>query len=112
MISAAPRTTDVTPPPTVPTPPNVPSESWGAQPQAPVNPQSQPKPVAATRDFSSAPVAPSIASASSSNDSSNLTMEDYIEAQKYAKYAVSALSFEDAKTAIENLEKAMAILKH
>lgn len=34
-----------------------------------------------------------------------------MEAQKYAKYAVSALSYEDSKTAIESMMKALSILK-
>ena len=33
------------------------------------------------------------------------------EAQKHSRYAVSALGFNDVKTALENLEKAMNILK-
>ena len=32
------------------------------------------------------------------------------EAQKHAKFAVSALGFEDVPTAIENLQKALALL--
>ena len=32
------------------------------------------------------------------------------EAQKHARYAVSALGFSDVKTALENLEKATRIL--
>lgn len=40
-----------------------------------------------------------------------LTLDDFMEAQKYAKYAVSALSYEDAKTAIESMTKALEILK-
>lgn len=44
-------------------------------------------------------------------NSGGLTLDDYMEAQKYAKYAVSALSYEDSKTAIESLMKALAILK-
>ncbi|EJW88489.1 RhoGAP domain-containing protein [Wuchereria bancrofti] len=48
---------------------------------------------------------------SENSDSWRLTLDDYMEAQKYAKYAVSALSYEDSKTAIESLMKALAILK-
>uniref|UniRef100_A0A0N5AZF5 Vacuolar protein sorting-associated protein VTA1 n=1 Tax=Syphacia muris TaxID=451379 RepID=A0A0N5AZF5_9BILA len=44
-------------------------------------------------------------------NSDKFNTADILEAQKFAKYAVSALSYEDTKTAIENLEKAMAILK-
>uniref|UniRef100_A0A158Q3X6 Vacuolar protein sorting-associated protein VTA1 n=1 Tax=Dracunculus medinensis TaxID=318479 RepID=A0A158Q3X6_DRAME len=41
---------------------------------------------------------------------SALSTQDYIEAQKHAKYAVSALTYEDPKTAIENMKAAIAIL--
>lgn len=33
------------------------------------------------------------------------------KAQKYCKWAGSALNYDDAKTAIENLEKALYLLK-
>ena len=33
------------------------------------------------------------------------------QAQKYSRYAISALQYEDVKAAIDNLEKALAILK-
>lgn len=42
---------------------------------------------------------------------SGVTMDDLMEAQKFAKYAVSALSYEDVKTAIDSMNKAIAILK-
>lgn len=45
------------------------------------------------------------------SNSERLTIDDYMEAQKYAKYAVSALSYEDSKTAIESMMKALSILK-
>ncbi|EJD74716.1 hypothetical protein LOAG_18006 [Loa loa] len=48
---------------------------------------------------------------SENSNSGRLTLDDYMEAQKYAKYAVSALSYEDSKTAIESMLKALAILK-
>jgi vacuolar protein sorting-associated protein VTA1 len=37
--------------------------------------------------------------------------EAVIHAQKYCKYAQSALQYEDVPTAIENLEKCLALLK-
>uniref|UniRef100_A0A7E4VE28 Vacuolar protein sorting-associated protein VTA1 n=1 Tax=Panagrellus redivivus TaxID=6233 RepID=A0A7E4VE28_PANRE len=40
-----------------------------------------------------------------------LKLEDFIDARKFAKYAVSALDYEDAPTAIENLIKALQILQ-
>ncbi|VDM45175.1 unnamed protein product [Toxocara canis] len=49
-------------------------------------------------------------SKSGSKGHSKLTMDDFIEAQKYAKYAVSALQYEDATTAIENMHKALDVL--
>lgn len=40
-----------------------------------------------------------------------LTAERTAKAQKYCKYAGSALNFDDVQSAIENLEKALHILK-
>ena len=40
----------------------------------------------------------------------NLKTEDYTKAMKLCKYATSALQYEDAKTAIENLTKALNLL--
>lgn len=40
----------------------------------------------------------------------SLTAEDYTRAQKYCKWAGSALQYEDAKSAIENLQKALKLL--
>ncbi len=40
----------------------------------------------------------------------SLSAEDFSKAQKYAKYAVSALSYEDTPSAVENLQKALNIL--
>ncbi|XP_072218200.1 vacuolar protein sorting-associated protein VTA1 homolog isoform X2 [Leuresthes tenuis] len=39
-----------------------------------------------------------------------LTPEDYTKAQKYCKYAGSALQYEDVNTAIQNLQKALKLL--
>ncbi|KAM9495652.1 vacuolar protein sorting-associated protein VTA1 homolog [Clarias gariepinus] len=39
-----------------------------------------------------------------------LTPEDYTQAQKYCKYAGSALQYEDVSTAIQNLQKALKLL--
>lgn len=38
-------------------------------------------------------------------------MQDSEQAQKYCRYAASALQYEDVKTAIENLRKALALLE-
>ncbi|KAL3112903.1 hypothetical protein niasHT_015609 [Heterodera trifolii] len=40
-----------------------------------------------------------------------LTLEDYLEAKKLAKYAQSAMDYEDPNTAIDYLQKAIAILQ-
>ena len=39
-----------------------------------------------------------------------LTPADYQKAMKYCKYASSALQYEDSKTAIDNLTKALKLL--
>ncbi|XP_062980664.1 vacuolar protein sorting-associated protein VTA1 homolog isoform X2 [Elgaria multicarinata webbii] len=39
-----------------------------------------------------------------------LTAEDFAKAQKYCKYAGSALQYEDVSTAVQNLEKALKLL--
>ncbi|CAK6969597.1 vacuolar protein sorting-associated protein VTA1 homolog isoform X1 [Scomber scombrus] len=40
----------------------------------------------------------------------HLTPEDYTKAQKYCKYAGSALQYEDVSTAVQNLQKALKLL--
>ena len=40
-----------------------------------------------------------------------LNAQQYQKAMKYCKYAGSALQYEDSKTAIENLEKALTLLR-
>lgn len=39
-----------------------------------------------------------------------LTPEDFARAQKYCKYAGSALQYEDVSTAVQNLQKALKLL--
>jgi len=41
----------------------------------------------------------------------SLTAEQMAQAQKFCKYAASALTYEDVSTAIDNLEKALRLLK-
>ncbi|KAE9549669.1 hypothetical protein FO519_007111 [Halicephalobus sp. NKZ332] len=45
------------------------------------------------------------------NTASGLKLEDFIEARKYCKYALSALDYEDASTAMENMLKSIQILQ-
>lgn len=40
----------------------------------------------------------------------HLSPEDFTKAQKYCKYAGSALQYEDVGTAIQNLQKALKLL--
>lgn len=42
--------------------------------------------------------------------SANLKTDDYTKAMKFCKFATSALQYEDAKTAVENLTKALNLL--
>ena len=58
-------------------------------------------------------VAPSVPEASSipTQPSSGLSAKDSEQAQKYCRFAASALQYEDVKTAIENLHKALALLE-
>ena len=60
------------------------------------------------------PVAPAAFPAASytpTQPSSTLSPEDSEKAQKYCRFAASALQYEDVKTAIENLHKALALLE-
>ncbi len=43
--------------------------------------------------------------------SSSLTTNDFKKAEQFAKYAISALQFEDAPTAMDYFLKAMAVLQ-
>ncbi|KAJ8009088.1 hypothetical protein DPEC_G00085230 [Dallia pectoralis] len=54
-------------------------------------------------------VNPSLLSATQEGDV-RLTAEDYTRAQKYCKYAGSALQYEDVGTAVQNLQKALKLL--
>ncbi|KAH7938037.1 hypothetical protein HPB49_019390 [Dermacentor silvarum] len=53
---------------------------------------------------------PGPSSARSSYDGVALNSEDFLKAQKYCKFAGSALQYEDVPTAIENLQKALRLL--
>lgn len=54
-------------------------------------------------------VDPSLYSAQSTGEV-RLTPEDFARAQKYCKYAGSALQYEDVSTAVQNLQKALKLL--
>ncbi len=42
---------------------------------------------------------------------SDVSAQDFQKAQKFCKWAISAIDYEDSATAIENLEKALKMLK-
>lgn len=46
-----------------------------------------------------------------SSDQVTLTTDQIQKAQKYSKYATSALNYDDVKTAVENLQKALNLLQ-
>lgn len=56
------------------------------------------------------PVDPSLYSSKPPAGDVRLTPEDYARAQKYCKYAGSALQYEDVSTAVQNLQKALKLL--
>jgi len=86
-----------------------PDNQWSASQQVHVSPAATPQ-----SQHSHLPqVQPSVQPASFSGavgGSANLKTEDYTRAMKLCKFATSALQYEDAKTAIENLTKALNLL--
>ncbi|XP_013873380.1 vacuolar protein sorting-associated protein VTA1 homolog isoform X1 [Austrofundulus limnaeus] len=78
---------------------------------APANTPAEPsdacKPAAAAR--SGPTVDPSLLNAQQQGGV-QLTPEDFTRAQKYCKYAGSALQYEDVSTAVQNLQKALKLL--
>ena len=59
--------------------------------------------------FSPQPVAPVLAPATGQFPS--LSMEQISRAQKLCKFAVSSLDYQDSKTAVENLNKALFLIQ-
>ncbi|CAJ2500769.1 Uu.00g036220.m01.CDS01 [Anthostomella pinea] len=100
------------PPASAPTPPVAPSQRPYAPPQAPPavqNYYSQPsQPVAP--QVAPAPVQPAQQYGGSGGPSNSHTIDDrtIAEAQKHAKWAISALNFEDVPTAVRELHAALA----
>ncbi|XP_077443942.1 vacuolar protein sorting-associated protein VTA1 homolog [Stigmatopora argus] len=84
---------------------------------APANtPADAVKPVPTPRSAHAAPEAPTEASAEPAllrdrrQGDVHLSAEDFTRAQKYCKYAGSALQYEDVATAVLNLQKALVLL--
>lgn len=113
-----PETDNVTPPPepvapvNPPSVPSTPTANAGPSPSSQVSwPQfpsePTPQPVVTPQ-----PVAPSVPLLPvSSEDVPNLTAEQIEKAQKYCKFAASALTYDDVKTAVDNLHKALNLLQ-
>lgn len=82
-------------------PQNDPPAPTPMQPQQPITPQVQ-QPL---------PTATPILQPGSITIHPGLTFKEYSQASKYCRYASSALDYEDAKTAINNLTKALRLLQ-
>lgn len=77
------------------------------QPQMtqPYNPAPPPRPSVQQKAFSHTQPVGNIAAAP------GLKLEDYIEARKFCKFALSALDYEDSPAAIENMLKSLRVLQ-
>ena len=68
-------------------------------------------PAPAAASHPTVPATTPTAAVTPTQPSSTLSPEDSEKAQKYCRFAASALQYEDVKTAIENLHKALALLE-
>uniref|UniRef100_A0AC34QP69 Vacuolar protein sorting-associated protein VTA1 n=1 Tax=Panagrolaimus sp. JU765 TaxID=591449 RepID=A0AC34QP69_9BILA len=77
------------------------------QPQMPqqYNPAPPPRPSVQPKAFSHPPPVGNVTAAP------GLKLEDYIEARKFCKYALSALDYEDAPAAVDNMLKSLRVLQ-
>ncbi|KAI1728830.1 vta1 like domain-containing protein [Ditylenchus destructor] len=111
------------PPPSRPPPP--PTGSWNADGNASMYPSSgggyspspAPRTPASSASFGSSTglpqqhghaAGPSLPTA---QPAQNLTLDNFMEAKKFLKYAMSSLDYDDANAAIENMHKALSILQ-
>ncbi|XP_028414407.1 vacuolar protein sorting-associated protein VTA1 homolog [Dendronephthya gigantea] len=93
-------------PPSVVYPPGGPPATQNPQqPQYPSQPQSYPATNAQPPQAHPSP------QSSATSSKTHLEPMDYAKAQKYCKYASSALQYEDVNTAIDNLQKALKLLQ-
>lgn len=88
--------------------PNSPGSSSAVPPTtpAPATPS-----IPTTPTISVTPTIPAMPSSSVSAGSVSLTADQIEKAQKYCKWAASALTYDDVKTAVENLHKALRLLE-
>lgn len=90
----------------LPSVPNIPSEpNLSSVPQMPTQPVFPTEPTYVT------PIQPSPIDMVVSDNGVTLNAEQIAKAQKYCKFASSALNYDDAKTAIDNLQKALILLQ-
>lgn len=91
---------------------NASAPSTHTQPSSPERPvaPARAQPQVPQHDNASYPESAGSNPAAAAPPSSKLTMDDFIAAQNAAKFAVSALHYEDAATAIDYMHKALAIL--
>jgi vacuolar protein sorting-associated protein VTA1 len=80
-------------------------------PAANVAPQRPPVPVPRSSSSMAAQLAQVKEEFKEPLPAANLSLEHFLEAKKYTKYALSALDYDDPKTAIENMYKAIGILQ-
>lgn len=99
-------------PPQAPAKPSVPS-STPSKPQASYSDQGE-LPGSASKPSSNASMTGSStisATKFTATNGATLTAEDILKGQKYCKFATSALQYDDIHTAVDNLEKALRLLK-
>ncbi|KAK6641469.1 hypothetical protein RUM44_013181 [Polyplax serrata] len=102
--------------PLIPKPPSLDDEESKPRPLSPSELLEFEKPVtpapAPSKPVPVNPVPPeSITSKATSNTGMQLAPEQLTKAQKYCKWAASALNYDDVPTAVTNLEKALHLLK-
>ncbi|XP_068698592.1 vacuolar protein sorting-associated protein VTA1 homolog [Montipora foliosa] len=101
--------------------PAQPTDFTGQYPPQPYPSNQMPYPIPSTQPATYQPSQPSIPPSvsvaadipvqPSSSTSTTLSPQENEQAQKYCRFAASALQYDDVKTAIENLNKALALLQ-
>lgn len=101
--------------------PAQPTDFTGQYPPQPYPSNQMPYPIPSTQPATYQPSQPSIPPSvsvaadipvqPSSSTSTTLSPQENEQAQKYCRFAASALQYDDVKTAIENLHKALALLQ-
>lgn len=89
---------------------NIPTSSVGANLVENISPVEEPKPTSFAAGYVS-PQPEEIPTYHQESQNPSLTAEQLTHAQKLCKYASSALTYEDIPTAVDNLEKALRLLK-